>query len=188
MSDITGYKKKILILSILAAGLVTASLVTAASFASAQNATNLIGNGTANGATTTTAPQVTVPPAGTSSNSTQAAATKIVGTINVRQAAKNLMSDSVKVTLAEASSKAASQVVNGTAVKGCLGVVQGYLVYTITVENMNSGTHQKVIVDAGNGSVLYTAPPSYTGHSVSGMIDGYFAHHHRHHHHYHHHY
>lgn len=183
MSGITGNKKKFLVLAILAAGLVTASLVTAASFASAQNATNLLGNSTANNNATA---QGTVPPAGTGGNSTQqAAATKIVGTINVRQAANNFVSDNVKVTLAEASSKAASQVVNGTAVKGCLGVVQGYLVYTITVENMNSGTHQKVIVDAGNGSVLYTSPVSHTGHSVSGMVDGYFAHHrHHHHHHY----
>lgn len=175
--------KKFLIPALLAAGLVAASLAAATSFASAQNTTNLPGNNSSNNGT-----QGVMPPA---NNNTQAATTgKIVGSISIKQATKDFLNEKVKVTLAEASSKAASQA-NGTAVKGRLGIVQGYLVYTITVANMNNETLQKVIVDAGNGSVLYTSPARQAGHSVLGMVDGYFEHgmhdhHHRHHHHHHH--
>ncbi|MEO9363078.1 MAG: PepSY domain-containing protein [Nitrososphaera sp.] len=170
--------KKFLITALLAAGLV-ASLVAVASFASAQNATNPLGNntGTQGG---------TIPPATKSNNSTQAATMdNIVGSINVRQAAKTFMSEHLRLTLTDASKAAESQG-NGTAVKGSLGVVNDYLVYTITMANMNDGTIHKVIVDAGNGNVLYTSSATPMDHSSLGrMMDGAFhSHHHHHHRHY----
>jgi uncharacterized membrane protein YkoI len=186
MSSIKG-NKKFLILVILAGGLAAAAVT---SFASAQNTTNLLGNTTSsNNGTQSTSPLVNNT---NNANNTQAAITgKIVGTISMKQAAKNFLNENVKVTLADASSKAASQA-NGMAVGGRLCVVQGYLVYTITVANMNNGTLHKVIVDAGNGSVLYTSPPiSIDNSSLGRMMDGTFGygiheHHHRHHHHHHH--
>lgn len=183
MSGITR-NKKFLLLAVLGAGLVAASLATATSFASAQNATNVLGNNSSStGSSNGTAMQGATSPAYKSGNNTQPA---IVGTISIRQAEKNFLDENVKITLADASSKAVAQVVNGTAVKGCLGAVQGYLVYTITVANMGNGTLQKVIVDAGNGSVLYTSPATPTDHSSFGRVmDGAFhTHHHHHRHHY----
>lgn len=166
--------KKFLISALLAAGVV-ASLLAVASFASAQNATNLLGNNTGG-------QSGTIPPAANNKNSTQAATMdNIVGSINVRQAAKTFLSEHLHVTLTDASKAAESQG-NGTAVKGSLGVVHDYLVYTITVANMNDGTIHKVIVDAGNGKVLYTSPANPMDHSSFGrMMDGAF-HHHSHHH------
>lgn len=122
-------------------------------------------------------------------NNTQAATPgKIVGTISVKQAERDFLNEKVKVTLAEASSKAESQA-NGKAVTGRLGVVQGYLVYTITVANTNNETLQKVIVDAGNGSVLSTLPARQTSSSALGVIDDSFGnsvHNHNNHHSHHH--
>lgn len=176
-------KKKFIVIALLTAGLVAASLAAATSFASAQNATNLLGNKSNNNDTQGQAPFVN----NTNTNITQTAtSSKIVGSINVKQAARDLLNEKVKLTLAEASSKAESQV-NGKAITGRLCVVQGYLVYTITLANTNNETLQKVIVDAGNGSVLSTLPARDASNSALEMIDNSFGnsmHHHHHHHHY----
>lgn len=79
---------------------------------------------------------------------------KINGTVNAGQAMKDYINSNVKVTLSQASDTAAKQVDNGKAVGAHLGVVQGYLVYTVFVVDGSSQGHM-VIVDAGNGSVLY---------------------------------
>ena len=79
------------------------------------------------------------------------------GSVNVGQTLKNFMNDNVKVSFLEAASIAAKQITNGTIVGGHLGVVQGYLVYTFFAMNAQSKTGFLVIVDAGNGHVLYTS-------------------------------
>ncbi|AIF84737.1 hypothetical protein NTE_02695 [Candidatus Nitrososphaera evergladensis SR1] len=184
MSSLKG-NKKFLIPALLAAGLV-ASLVAATSFASAQNTTSPLGNNNTNNANNSTQ-KGAIPQANNNTNSTQAATMdKIVGTINIKEAEKTFLSDHLRVTLTDASRVAGSQG-NGTAVTGRLGVVHDYLVYTITVANMNDGTVHKVIVDAGNGSVLYTSPAKPIDNSSLGrMMDGAFGHWtHEHHHHHH---
>lgn len=191
MSSLTGHKK-LFIAIILTGALVAGSLAAATSFASAQNATtSLFGNNSGSNSSNTNRVG-SGPFAGnvTSTNNTQSAASsQIVGSINVKQEAREFVKDKVKVTLAEASTKAESQVSNGKAVTARLCIVQGFLVYTITVANMNNGTVQKVIIDAGNGNVLYTSPVGQTSSSsVLSRIDGTFGggNYYHHYHHYHH--
>jgi hypothetical protein len=90
-------------------------------------------------------------------NSTAPQLPRFTGSINVGQALKNFTNNNVKVSFLEAASIAAKQTTNGTIVGGHLGVVQGYLVYTFFAMNAQSKTGFLVIVDAGNGHVLYTS-------------------------------
>jgi hypothetical protein len=84
------------------------------------------------------------------SNSTLAMP-NITGSINVPK----LISDQIKVSFSDAAKTAESQIDGGMVIGGHIGVVQGYLVYTFMLANPNNHTSYMVIVDAGNGSVLY---------------------------------
>jgi uncharacterized membrane protein YkoI len=103
---------------------------------------------------------------------------KINGTVNVGQQMKNFINDNLKVTLAQASDTAAKQVAGGKGivVSGNLGVVQGYLVYKLHVVNPTDQTAQMVIVDAGNGQVLYTSPSMQMGAFGAPMFGGHEGH------------
>ena len=79
------------------------------------------------------------------------------GSVNIREQANQFLQDSVQVPFATALETAQAQVENGTAISGSLGVVQGYLVYIFKLANFDAETSRIVIVDAGNGSVLYTS-------------------------------
>jgi uncharacterized membrane protein YkoI len=81
----------------------------------------------------------------------------IKGSVSIQNATNAFVRDNVKVPFATALSTAQSQVSGGTVTGGQLTVVQGYLVYEFKVANYNAGTYRVVIVDAGNGSVLYTS-------------------------------
>jgi len=82
---------------------------------------------------------------------------QLKGSVNIRDAAKAFLRDNVKVSFDSAVSTAQKAVSNGTVIGGQLTVAQGYLVYSFKVANFDAGTSQIVIVDAGNGSVLYTS-------------------------------
>ena len=79
------------------------------------------------------------------------------GSVSVQQQANQFIQDNVRVPFATALQTAQSEVGNGTAISGHLGVVQGYLVYTFKLANFDAQTSRIVIVDAGNGSILYTS-------------------------------
>ena len=79
------------------------------------------------------------------------------GTLNVQQQADQFIQDNVQVPFATALESAQAEVGNGTAISGRLGVVQGYLVYIFKIANFDAETSRIVIVDAGNGAVLYTS-------------------------------
>src|ERR687892_499319 len=79
------------------------------------------------------------------------------GSVNVREQANQFIQDNVQVPFATALETAQAEVGNGTAISGRLGIVQGYLVYTFKLANFDAQTSRIVIVDAGNGSVLYTS-------------------------------
>lgn len=79
------------------------------------------------------------------------------GSVNVQQQADQFIQDNVQVPFATALEAAQAEVGNGTAISGRLGVVQGYLVYIFKIANFNAETSSIVIVDAGNGAVLYTS-------------------------------
>jgi hypothetical protein len=81
----------------------------------------------------------------------------ITGSINTGQTVKNFIKDSLKVSFQQASGIAAKQIANGTIIGGHLGIVQGYLVYTFFAVNSQNHTGHMIIIDAGNGKVLYTS-------------------------------
>jgi uncharacterized membrane protein YkoI len=82
---------------------------------------------------------------------------QINGSVSVANEASNFINENVKVSFVAAAQTAQGQVTNGTVLGGHLGVVQGYLVYTFFVSDIGNQTGHLVIVDAGNGNVLYTS-------------------------------
>jgi|SRR5438093_4515550 len=82
---------------------------------------------------------------------------KINGSINVGEQIKNLFKENMKVSFTTAAETALKQIPNGTVLGGHLSVAQGYLTYTYFVVDPAKETGHKVIVDAGNGKVLYTS-------------------------------
>ena len=98
----------------------------------------------------------------TNNNSTQLNQTRtgipqLNGSVNVQQQTNQFLRDNLRVPFATALETAQAEVQNGTAISGRVGVVQGYLVYIFKVANFDAETSRIVIVDAGNGSVLYTS-------------------------------
>ena len=87
------------------------------------------------------------------------------GSVNVREQSNQFIQDNVQVPFATALETAQTEVGNGTAISGNLGVVQGYLVYIFRLANFDAQTSRTVIVDAGNGAVLHTSGdmPLYFG-------------------------
>ena len=95
-------------------------------------------------------------PALAQTNST-ATAPELRGSVSIANATNDFVRDNVKVSFNDAASTAQSQVSNGVVLGGKLTVAQGFLVYSFNVANYDAGTSRIVIVDAGNGSVLYTS-------------------------------
>ena len=94
--------------------------------------------------------------------------TEITGTIKVNenQTADDFNADILAVPEENATQTATAQVTNGTVVDSQLDVVQGFLVYTVTVADIANHNIYHVIVDPGDGSVLYTSPGIPVGNSV----------------------
>ena len=82
---------------------------------------------------------------------------QINGSVSLANEASIFINENVKVSFVAAAQTAQGQVTNGTVIGGHLGVVQGYLVYTFFVSDIGNQTGHLVIVDAGNGNVLYTS-------------------------------
>jgi hypothetical protein len=98
---------------------------------------------------------------------------KITGSVNVGDAIKNFTKDNQKVPFSAASATAEKQVTNGKVLGGHIGIAQGYLVYTFFVVNPENQTGYKVIVDPGNGQVIYTSQGNALGtfgHGGPGMF------------------
>ena len=93
----------------------------------------------------------------TQTNPMRAEIPQLNGSVNVEQQSNQFIQDNVRVPFATALQTAQAEVRNGTAISGNLGVVQGYLVYIFKLANFEAQTSRIVIVDAGNGSVLYTS-------------------------------
>ncbi len=88
----------------------------------------------------------------TGPSSQQNTSPQIQGSVNLQQ---TLMS-SVKIPFATAQNTAASAVTNGKVIGGSLTVVQGSVVYDFKVADDKNLVYS-VIVDAGDGKVLYTS-------------------------------
>ena len=79
----------------------------------------------------------------------------ITGSVNVADTMKTFIKEHRIVSLSAAATTAESQVTNGAAIDGHVGIVQGYLVYNFFVVDTENETGYKIVVDAGNGKVLY---------------------------------
>src|SRR5215218_1215108 len=82
---------------------------------------------------------------------------QINGSVSVANEVSNFINETVKVPFVAAAETAQGQLTDGRIISGHLGVMQGYLVYTFFVADTANQTGHLVVVDAGNGNVLYTS-------------------------------
>jgi len=154
MSSINNHKK---LIALAIAGIVAVGIIlTAPVYA-------LTGNGTSD----------TTNSSNNAANNSQQPATTIHGSLKISSILDQIISKS-GTTLADATSKAASTA-NGNAVSSRLAVVQGYLVYEVRVLS-DDGMHV-VIIDAGNGDVLFTSPAQAFGGGHLFGEEHHFKHH-----------
>jgi uncharacterized membrane protein YkoI len=83
---------------------------------------------------------------------------QINGTLNLKNNTNGISIKNMSVPFLTAAQNAQNAIVNGTIINGHIGVTQGYLTYNFAVTNPTNNTLSNVIVDAGNGKVLYTSP------------------------------
>src|SRR5215216_2166053 len=88
---------------------------------------------------------------------------KINGSVNVKDGIRNFFTENAKTPFITAAQTAQNQIANGTVLGGHIGVTQGYLTYTYFVANPTNDTAHIVIIDAGNGQVLYTSEGKQIG-------------------------
>jgi uncharacterized membrane protein YkoI len=126
------------------AALAVMLVLTVPIYAMAQQADNSTSTGTGNSGNTGTNP------------------IQIQGSVKISSIIDQILSQA-KTSLGEASD-AAAKAANGTAVSGRLGIVNGFLVYDMQVK-ASDGMH-RVLVDAGNGTVLYISPAHQIGNGM----------------------
>jgi uncharacterized membrane protein YkoI len=97
---------------------------------------------------------------------------QINGSVSIANEVSNFINENVKVSFVAAAQTAHGQVTNGSVLGGHLGIVQGYLVYTFFVADAANQTGHLVIVDAGNGNVLYTSESQSLGSFGHPMMFG----------------
>ena len=90
---------------------------------------------------------------------------QINGSVSLANETSNFINENVKVSFLAAAQTAQGQVTNGTVLGGHLGVLQGYLVYTFFVSDTDNQLGHLVVVDSGNGNVLFTSE----GHSFGSF-------------------
>lgn len=93
---------------------------------------------------------------------------QIQGSVKISSILDQIISQA-KISLGTASDTAA-KAAGGTTVSGRLGIVAGYLVYDMAVK-ASDGMH-RVIVDAGNGSVLFVSPAKQVGGNGEHLFGG----------------
>ncbi|WP_158384923.1 PepSY domain-containing protein [Candidatus Nitrososphaera evergladensis] len=81
-------------------------------------------------------------------------ANQTAGTISLTQAAKDFLNDNLNATMIDAASAAEDQVPNGATVAAHFGILQGSLVYNVTVADTDTGNAFNVFVDAASGKIL----------------------------------
>jgi uncharacterized membrane protein YkoI len=84
---------------------------------------------------------------------------EIQGSANLAAVIENFIKENRKVTFESASKTVEAGNVGVIVTEGRFTVMQGYLVYAFRVVDLERGESYKMIVDAGNGSVLYTSEP-----------------------------
>ena len=99
----------------------------------------------------------------------------INGSVSVGEGIKNFLEENAKISFVTAAQTAQNQIANGTVAGGHLGVTQGYLTYTYIIVDQATDTLHKVIIDAGNGQVLYRSEGQQIG-SFGQTMFGPFGH------------
>ena len=97
---------------------------------------------------------------------------QINGSVSLANEASNFINENVKVSFVAAAQTAQGQVTNGTVLGGHIGIVQGYLVYTFFAADAANQMGHLVIVDAGNGDVLYRSEGQSLGSFGNLMMFG----------------
>ena len=97
---------------------------------------------------------------------------QINGSVSLANEASNFINENVKVSFVAAAQTAQGQVTNGTVLGGHIGIVQGYFVYTFFAADAANQTGHLVVVDAGNGDVLYTSEGQPLGSFGNPMMFG----------------
>src|SRR5919108_513437 len=100
------------------------------------------------------------------------------GSIQVSNALSQIIQSQVHTTLGDAATSAEKLIgANSHATSANLREERGYLVYTVWVKDSNSNSH-KVIVDPGNGKVLFTQPifNDHSEHSNNNVVYEYQHH------------
>jgi uncharacterized membrane protein YkoI len=95
---------------------------------------------------------------------------KINGSVNVRDGIRNFFTENAMTPFITGAQTAQNQIANGTVLGGHIGVTQGYLTYTYFVANPTDNTAHIVIIDAGNGQVLYTSEGKQIGSGAQSMF------------------
>ena len=98
----------------------------------------------------------------TTASTTASPLSNITGSIPLRSTISSALSSKVKTTLNDAITIAQKSAgTNTSATLAFIRPLNGYLVYDVHVRNNSNNTTTAVIVDAGNGKVLYKqTPPS----------------------------
>jgi hypothetical protein len=100
---------------------------------------------------------------------------KINGSLSIEDNITNFLKDGAKMPYITAVQSAQNQITNGSVLVGHLGIIQGYLAYTYDIVDSSTDTLYKVIVDVGNGQVLYESEGREIGASKQPMF-GTFEH------------
>lgn len=104
---------------------------------------------------------------------------QIKGTIDLRNSTAGNNTSTIKnasVPFITAAQSAQSAIANGKIIRGHIGITQGFLTYKFAISNPANNTISHVIVDAGNGKVLYTSPGiplNSTQFAMRGMNGGF---------------
>ena len=88
--------------------------------------------------------------------------------MNVKEQTRNFISENVNASFVDAATAAQAQVENGKVLGGHLGIVQGYLVYIFLVADASGETTYKILVDVGNGQILYKSGGNEFGGTMFG--------------------
>ena len=98
----------------------------------------------------------------TKNGSTMMAYIKIIpqidGTINLKNSKNDIVIGNVSVPFLTAAKDVQNAISNGKIINGHIDIAQEYLTYDFLMSNPTKNTFSNVIIDAGNGKVLYTSP------------------------------
>ena len=107
---------------------------------------------------------------------------QINGTLNIKDGINSFLTKNISVPFTTAAQMAQKEITNGTIINGKMDITQGYVTYNFGILNSSNGMLYKVIIDPGNGSVLYKSQgmsiesPMLGMEGMHGFGHGWFGH------------